>query len=77
MSAFLILADRKAVQVDKIVGFSEVPDDEKGERFSRIVPADSQTRIDTVQGFFYTTTPFEEVVEQLLVVGAQGGDRAE
>lgn len=53
--------DEHAVALDHITGFSAVLESER----HRPVPINAQTRIDTRSGYFYVTTPFAEIVEQL------------
>lgn len=70
MTPFLVFADDDhAVALDKVVGFSAVKEEER----HRPMPAGAQTRIDTVQGYFWVTTSFSEILDQILLL--QGGDR--
>lgn len=70
MSIFLVFSqDEQAVAVDAIVSFAAVKETER----HRPVPINAQTRIDTRSGYFYVTTPFAEVIEQLAVLEVPHG----
>lgn len=67
---FLIFEDHKAVNVEHIVQLSALTDADRDPRtgsYNRPIPADAATRVDTRSGFFYTSTEFDEVIEQLIM----------
>lgn len=69
-AAFLIFEDRKAVQISQIVSIQALDDEDIDPRTGhrpRPMPENAQTRVDTRSGFFWTSTPFDDVIEQLIL----------
>lgn len=70
-TAFLLLDDDKAVQLCQIVQISAMGDDEIDPRTGhrpRPIPAEAQTRIDTTSGYFWTSTPYTDVIERIVEI---------
>lgn len=75
---FMVLDDEQAVQLQHITSMRALNDqdiDLRTGEYPAGVPKGARSRVDTIRGYFYTATPFDELIERLsLVSRALAGD---